>query len=188
MLVWETLPAMIVGVLLSLAFLVRRASFPHVVEVRRTADGLYREFTPQVVDTSSRGSAPQMPGLPDAPSASDASDAPDVPDTTDASDAVIRFEASLLYANAIRLERAIHTLRAERPDLRRLVLDAEMISDLDSDGAEMLTRVDEQLGQAGIELRLARVHRYARLQMRRSGLDQRFEGRMFSHVIEALES
>lgn len=40
-LVWETLPAMIVGVVLSLAFLVRRASFPDVVELRRAADGTF---------------------------------------------------------------------------------------------------------------------------------------------------
>lgn len=169
-LVWETLPAMIVGVVLSLAFLVRRASFPHVVEVRRTPDGLYREYTPNTdEETGAHRGADALEDL-------------------DGSVAVLRFEASLLYANAVRLERAVHTVREQRPDLRRLVLDAEMIADLDSDGAEMLERIDEQTAQAGIELRLARVHRDARMQMERSGLADRFEGRMFPHVIEALES
>ena len=40
-LVWETLPAMIVGVVLSLAFVVRRASFPDVVELRRDGHGVF---------------------------------------------------------------------------------------------------------------------------------------------------
>jgi sulfate permease, SulP family len=41
-LVWETLPAMIVGVAVSLAFLVHRASFPDVVELSRGDDGVFR--------------------------------------------------------------------------------------------------------------------------------------------------
>ena len=45
--VWETLPAMVVGVVLSLLFLVRRASFPDVVELGRDAsDGSFRRSEP----------------------------------------------------------------------------------------------------------------------------------------------
>lgn len=40
-LVWETLPAMIVGVVISLASVVRRASFPDVLELRKDESGLF---------------------------------------------------------------------------------------------------------------------------------------------------
>ncbi|QYJ04825.1 STAS domain-containing protein [Nocardioides panacisoli] len=154
-LVWETLPAMIVGVALSLVFLVRRASFPDVVEVRRSEDGTFRE----VED--------------DAPALTH----PDV--------AVVRFEASLVYANADRLVRAVDTLLEERSLLRRVVLDAEMIADLDSTGAEALLALDGRLAERGVELRLARIHRRARGQLERSGLAARFEGRIHPHVVAA---
>lgn len=40
-LTWRTLPALIVGVVLSLAFVVRRASFPDALELREDARGLF---------------------------------------------------------------------------------------------------------------------------------------------------
>jgi SulP family sulfate permease len=156
-LVWETLPAMVVGVVLSLAFLVRRASFPHVVELRRGEDGLYVE-----VETGGPAVEDPPPGV-----------------------AVIRFEAPLVYANADRLGRAVQTLLEERPGLRRIVLDTEMVADLDSDGADALAALDEHLADRGVELRLARVHRRVRAQMDRSGLGRRFEGRIHPFVLDA---
>ncbi|GAA1479128.1 sulfate permease [Nocardioides aestuarii] len=156
-LVWETLPAMIVGVALSLLFLVRRASFPDVVELRPDHDGTFAKVEDGV------------PGL----------SRPDV--------AVIRFEASLVYANADRLARAVDTLLGERPGLKVLVLDAEMVADLDSTGAETLHALDDRLAAADVEMRLARIHRRARGQLQRSGLAARFEGRILPHVLPAAE-
>lgn len=57
-LVWETLPAMIVGVAVSLAFLVRRASFPDVVELRPDPDGVFRIVAPS--EPPGDGSSPVL--------------------------------------------------------------------------------------------------------------------------------
>ncbi len=156
-LVWETLPAMIVGVALSLAFLVRRASFPDVVELRRGPGGV---FTRVGVGA--------------------------VPETTLVSPvAVLRFEGPLVYANADRLLHAARALVAARTGLLRLVLDAEMVSDLDTTGAEILERLDDDLAASGIELRIARLHTRARAQLDRSHLATRFAGRLDPTIAQA---
>lgn len=157
-LVWETLPAMVTGVVLSLAFLVRRASFPDVVELRADATGRFRRTS----DTSVGADSPVR---------------------------VLRFEAPLVYANADRLVRACRALVDELPGrVGRLVLDAEMWSDLDSTGAEALTEVDDELAERGIELRLARVHLRAAAQLERSRLTDRFAGRIDDRVIDAVDA
>jgi SulP family sulfate permease len=157
-LVWETLPAMITGVVLSLMFLVRRASFPDVVELRRNDDGAFRTVAA------------------DQASAADDSDV-----------RVLRFEAPLVYANSDRLLQAARTLVARGPT-SRLVLDAEMWSDLDSSGAEALEHLDDELAEQGIDLRLARVHHRAAGQIRRSHLAERFDGRMHTQIAGAVGS
>lgn len=153
-LVWETLPAMIVGVLLSLAFLVRGASFPRVVELRRDETGDWAHATADV--------AP-IDGV-----------------------LVLRFEAPLIYANAPRLRQVITDLPERRPGLRRVVLDAEMMSYVDSTGAETLEVVDGALAEQGIELVIARLHWQARAQLRRSGLADRFADRLYQKVHHAV--
>jgi MFS superfamily sulfate permease-like transporter len=155
-LVWETLPAMIVGVLLSLVFVVRRASFPDVLELRRNTDGL-------LVSTDDRGELETIDGV-----------------------VVLRLEAPLIYANADRLVRAAITLVDRRPDARRLVLDAEMMSDLDTTGAETLESLDDRLAGRNVELHVARLHHRARSQIERSRLAQRFEHRMHTSLRDAL--
>lgn len=153
-LVWETLPAMIVGVVLSLAFVVRRASFPDVVELRRDETGVF----------TVRGTTE-----PDAIGA-----------------LVLRFEGPLIYANVDRLRQAASILVDRHPDVARLVVDGEMISDLDTSGAEGLVRLDEDLAARGIVLHLCRMHIRARAQMQRSMLRERFAGRTHPSIPAAL--
>ncbi len=153
-LVWETLPAMIVGVLLSLAFLVRRASFPDVVELGRDENGAFRRTGDGVA--------------------------------ADPRVAILRFAAPLVYANAERLTTAATALLERREVTERLVLDAEMISDLDTSGAEVLVALDDDLSEAGVELHLARVHVRARSQIGRSHLADRFDGRIHARVEDAV--
>jgi high affinity sulfate transporter 1 len=157
-LVWETLPAMIVGVLLSLMFLVRRASFPDVVELGRGGDGAFRLLAP---DTDAAGV-----------------------DRV----AIVRFEAPLVYANADRLAEAARNLLALRPDATRLVIDAEMLSDLDTSGAELLADLDDELRERGVSLHLARVHVRARGQIARSELTDRFAGRVHHSLSDAVNT
>lgn len=157
-LVWETLPAMIVGVVLSLAFVVRRASFPDVVEIARDDEG---NFT-RVTDVGGRRGG--------------------------AATVAIRFEAPLVYANCERLVRAARTLVERNPAVERIVLDGEMVSDLDASGAETLEDLDDELAARGIELHLARFHFRARAQIDRSDLSDRFAGRLHGRLVDAVET
>ena len=156
-LVWETLPAMIVGVVLSLAFAVRRSSFPDVVEIEPGFDGVFRRV-------EAAGS---------------------LRSDGDRRIAYMRFEAPLIYSNALRLQAAADTLMARHPSLERLVVDGEMFSDLDSSGAETLERLDEATSTRGVELHLARLHHRARAQIARSALSARFVGRLHDSLDEA---
>jgi SulP family sulfate permease len=153
-LVWETLPAMVVGVVLSLAFVVRRASFPDVLELRKDEGGLF----------TVRGDTP--------------------PETTGA--LVLRFEGPLIYASADRLKRAASVLVDAHPDVARLVVDGEMISDLDATGAEALILLDTDLGARHVELHLCRFHVRARSQMDRSMLAEQFAGRIHPSIPDAI--
>jgi high affinity sulfate transporter 1 len=158
-LVWETLPALAVGVILSLAFQIKRATFPEIVELVPDAGGAFRRR------------------------AADAPEAPAVPGVV-----VFRFEAALIYANAEGLRRTVRRrVAAGNGQISRVVLDAEMWTDLDSTGAEVLERIDDELAEEAIEMRLARVHHRARRQIARSGLASRFEGRIHPTVRSAVE-
>ena len=152
--VWETLPAMAVGVLLSLAFLVRRASFPDVVELGEDTDGAFRRVGEATV--------------------------------VDDRVAILRFDAPLVYANAERLATAATTLVERRARTDRLVLDAELLSDLDTSGADVLEALDDDLAERDVELHLARVHARTAAQLARSHLAERFAGRIHPSVRDAL--
>ncbi len=156
-LAWETLPAMIVGVVLSLAFLVYRATFPDVVELRRTSSG---SFVRPGADTETA----MVDGV-----------------------VVIRFEAPLVYANASRLQAAVRTAVAARSHVALVVLDGEMLADLDATGAEVLAEIDDELAACGIVLRLGRVHSRARSQLERSDLHRRFDGRSYPSLASAVD-
>lgn len=156
-LTWEALQAMIVGVILSLAFVVRRASFPDVVELGRSSDGkLVSTNTDPTITTAADHAA------------------------------VLRFDAPLIYANADRFTSAATALVARRSGIDRLILDAEVIADLDATGAEHLADLDDRLADKGITLVVARVHRGAREQIARSHLRQRFDGRVYADLDAAI--
>ena len=153
-LVWETLPALVVGVVLSLAFLVRRASFPDVVPLRRDATGAFRADGPGPLG----GDDPL----------------------------VLRFEGPLVYASAERLILAARAMLELDRAATCLVLDAEMVSDLDTTGAAAIVELDDELDAAGVVLHLAAVHHRARAQMERSKLLDRFGPRMHPTVESAV--
>jgi high affinity sulfate transporter 1 len=155
-LAWETLPAMIVGVALSLAFVVQRASFPDVVEIGRRRDG---RLVSTAVDPSSERPA---------------------------NAAVLRFDAPLIYANADRFTHAALTLVRHRPEIDRLILDAEVIATLDATGAEHIADLDRRLRDRNITFCLARVHHGVRTQIERSHLGPLLDGRIYGEVEEAL--
>jgi SulP family sulfate permease len=71
---------------------------------------------------------------------------------------VVRIEGPLFFANANRFRDAVRKLVAEAGEpVRAVVIDAEAISQTDTDGADVLTELAHELGGKKIELALARV-------------------------------
>lgn len=147
-LVWETLAGLVVGVVLSLAMVVKRASFPEIVEVQLTDGGAF-----VAIDA---GAATQpLDGV-----------------------AIVRFGGPLIYANADDLVLACSTLASRHRGANRLILDAEVMSALDASGAAALEAIDDAMLDLGIEFHIAVAHQEVRAQIRRSHLHERFIGRV----------
>ena len=84
-----------------------------------------------------------------------------VPDaTTTPGVMVLRLDAPLLFLNAGTLHERIRQAAIDQvPRPSVIVLDLSMSADLDIGSLDVLGRLDEQLGHAGIELRLVNLHR-----------------------------
>jgi sulfate permease, SulP family len=129
-LVLDTLPAIILGVIISLGILVYRVSFPQASELGRDpATGAFES-------RKLHKEAAQLPGI-----------------------VVYRFEAPLIYANAAAFSDAARDLvDAADPPARVLVVDCEEMFEVDFTGAEALNGLAEDMHERGVEVRLARVH------------------------------
>ncbi|MET0771489.1 MAG: SulP family inorganic anion transporter [Candidatus Limnocylindrales bacterium] len=82
---------------------------------------------------------------------------------------ILRLDAPLLFLNAGTLHERIRQAsmdQAPRPSV--IVLDLSMSADLDIGSLDVLGRLDEQLGHAGIELRLVNLHRLPRAMLDRA--------------------
>jgi SulP family sulfate permease len=76
---------------------------------------------------------------------------------------VWRFEAPLIFASAEALEQRVDELVEYSEDpLRAVVLDLESVSDIDTDGADMLGAVSESLHERDIAFLIARLNRAGR--------------------------
>lgn len=74
---------------------------------------------------------------------------------TDPAVLLLRLDAPLYFANHQAVGERILTKVAERPAVRYLVFDASAMSWLDYSGTEMLTRLEQALGENGVQLHLA---------------------------------
>ena len=71
---------------------------------------------------------------------------------------VVRIEGPLFFANANRFRDAVRKLVDEAAEpVRAVVIDAEAVSQTDTDGADVLTELAHELGAHGIEVAVARV-------------------------------
>jgi sulfate permease, SulP family len=87
---------------------------------------------------------------------------------------VYRFDAPLFFANAQVLHDQLIRLVDESEDpVRRVVLDAEGMVDMDITGAEMLGIVLDELEARGTQLAMARVRGGLRTTMQRLGIEER---------------
>lgn len=142
----DILPGIIVGIVLSLLALIYRASFPQGTEIGmiHDEDGIQAYVGVEL--------------YPDAK----------VRDEY----VVYRHPGSLIFANAAAFSdeaRALLWARTD-PPAAALIVDCEEMADLDVTGSEELIHLNEELGAAGVQLWLARLHGEARLVAERAGV------------------
>ncbi len=113
--------AVILGVIIALLILIRRISFPRTTRLGGDPEA------GRLVDTERNPSAEPLPGV-----------------------IVYRFEAPLIYSNAQAFSREALSLVAADRAAETLIVDAEVISDIDTTGAESLSLLVAQLRDAGI--------------------------------------
>jgi sulfate permease, SulP family len=126
-LIFDTLPGLFIGIGVALLLLLYRASRPYVAEL---------------------GALPGAAGFEDLSRHPEAAPPAGV--------AVLRIESGLFFANADPVRSRI-AAAADAAGVRVVVLDLESVPSLDVSAARMLATVAEDLGRAGVELRLARV-------------------------------
>ena len=126
-LVFDTLPGLFIGVLLSLFLLLFRVSRPHVSVLGRVP-----ETTGQYGDLDRHPENLAVEGV-----------------------AALRIEGGLFFGNADAIRGQIRA-HAARPGIRAVVLDAESVPFIDVTAATMLAALVADLARDGVELVLAR--------------------------------
>jgi high affinity sulfate transporter 1 len=134
------LAGILVSVALSLALFVRRAWRPYSAELVRVP-GLKGYH-----DASRHPEGERVPGL-----------------------VLFRFDAPLFFANADHFRAEVLAL-ARRAGVRRIVLTAEPITDVDATAVEILTALADELEAEGVELRFAELKGVVRDKLERVGL------------------
>jgi high affinity sulfate transporter 1 len=126
-LVFDTLPGLFIGIVVSLLLLLYRASRPHVAVLGQVPG------TPgQYGDIQRHPGNELEPGI-----------------------ALLRVEGGLFFANADTVRAAVRAHAAE-PGTRAVVLDAETAPFIDVSAARMLVQVTDDLRRLGVELVLTR--------------------------------
>ncbi|MFS0701150.1 SulP family inorganic anion transporter [Cellulomonas sp. 179-A 4D5 NHS] len=145
-LVLDTLPGLVIGIVLSMLLLLARASRPHVAVLVRNRDGVW-------VDAARRAARLAAPSQP-APRADEPRAPAPGPGTVDGV-LVVRPEAGLFFANAENVRTIVRDLVAsQRP--QAVVLDAETVPFVDSAAAEMIVTLHRDLARADATLVVAR--------------------------------
>ena len=126
-LVFDTLPGLFIGIVVSLLLLLYRASRPHVAVL-----GQVPGTSGQYGDIQRHPENELEPGI-----------------------ALLRVEGGLFFANADTVRAAVRAHAAE-PGTRAVVLDAETAPFIDVSAARMLVQVTDDLRRLGVELVLTR--------------------------------
>ncbi|MFD7072886.1 SulP family inorganic anion transporter [Nocardioides sp. NPDC059952] len=134
-LVFDTLPGLVIGIVASVVLLIARTSRPHIAPlapVDAPADGGTSPHAGLWVDQSRNPAYAGVPGF-----------------------LVVRVEASLLFANADYVRERVRELAADVPDLRLVVLDGRATPSIDVTATAMLTQLRGDLQRLGADLALA---------------------------------
>jgi SulP family sulfate permease len=138
------LMGVLIGAILSLLLLLRRAMQPHTTELGRVPDTDY--FADVIRHPNNR----RIPGT-----------------------FIFRCDGSLLYFNVEHVrERFFELLDDRGPDVRVAVFFLGTVPHIDMAGVELLTGIRESLLERGIEFRLAEAHSGVRTTLRRSGFEK----------------
>ena len=170
-LTWNLLPAMVTGIILSILYLIYRASFPARAELGRIeATGDYE--AEQWESGGHKGGNP---------------DALPVPGVL-----LYRFDAPLVFSNAESFKATARELLIQagaKGDLpHTMIVDCEGVFYTDFTGAEALTSTHRYAGRYGVELSLARVHTSARSVLETAGtIDVLGEDHIFDTIRHAVE-
>ncbi|GGU34355.1 SulP family inorganic anion transporter [Nocardioides albus] len=134
-LVFDTLPGLVIGIAVSVVLLIARTSRPHIASLapveRGSRDGSDTHRGLWVDQTRN----PEYAGIPGI--------------------LVVRVEASLLFANADYVREHIRELAADVPDLRLVVIDGRATPSVDVTATAMLTQLRGDLRRSGADLALA---------------------------------
>jgi high affinity sulfate transporter 1 len=128
-LVLDTLPGLLIGVVISVLLLIARASRPHVATLVTDGHGSWVDADRRTVRGKAAGGS--VPGV-----------------------LVVRVEAGLFFANADSVRTEVRRLAAER-HVDLVVLDARTTPFVDSAAAEMLGLLRRELRRAGARLVIA---------------------------------
>ena len=149
---------LIVGVLLSIAFLVRDSSRPYIAEVGR------------------------MPGTEQfkAISRYDVETLPHV--------AAVRIDESPYFANANQIENKLFKIIERRRGTKHLLLIFSAINRIDSSGLEMLYRVNDNLRGRGIRMHLADVKARPLKKLQQTEFITALSGRIYFTTDQAMQA
>jgi MFS superfamily sulfate permease-like transporter len=144
------------GVILSLAVLIRRVSHPGTAVLGRLPG------TDKYRDITVHPEAETLPGL-----------------------LIFRFDAPIIFANASYFANEVRRLIAEAAvPVRAIVFPSQQINQLDSTGANQLAKLQAELGAEGITLSFAEAKNVLRETMRRTGLEPKIGVDHFYESIE----
>ena len=159
-LAFGVLAGVVIGIGLSLVWLIAVATHPHIpVLARMPHTQVYRDVNEHPDDE-------RVPGL-----------------------VVIRMDGGLFFATSDALEDRVREIIHANPDLTGIVLDCAGMNFIDSQGSAKLSDVVSLAGESGITLRLARLKSDVSATIERDGVLQRIgEGKIHGNVATAVHA
>ena len=147
---------LVAGVLLSVAFFVRRSSRPHIALVGRIGESQsFRAVRRHQVETHDHIAA-------------------------------LRIDENIYFANANNIENRLHRVIRRRPATDHVVLVCSAVNIIDVSGIEMLVRLNDNLSERGIRLHLSDVKARVTAQLKDSQLLKELTGHVYFTTDEAM--
>jgi sulfate permease, SulP family len=158
-LVFDTLPGLMIGIVVSIVLLVWRSSRPHIATLGRIPGS-----TDQFGDLERNPSNATIPGL-----------------------VLLRPESSLYFANADRVRASIRSAAAA-DGVHTVILDLGTVADVDITAARMLAQVADELRASDRELLLAANTGQVREELRSEGAVTSASDRVFPSLVAAIDA